>query len=324
MKKIIILAVVSVSIICCIAYIYWDNNRLTIEEQTIQMDALPKAFEGFRILQITDLHEKEFGTGQTDLIRKINAQEYDAIVFTGDMLDDPQQSDYTAFFDLLDGIDNKENAYFVPGNTDPDSYVVQEQRGLEKSAFILQMEERGVLLLESVKTIQKEEDTIHFVNFDLASLNPEEGFKAVYGRVGRPVEKETAYLDYQNQMLEQFSKLNDADEEVLIALSHYPVVDEQMDYLDRFYALRKNMLILAGHYHGGQIRLPFIGAPFVPEAWYENGGLFPPRDRVSGLWEYKNTQQYVSAGLGSSDAVAFLKFRLFNPPQINLLTLENK
>jgi len=45
---------------------------------------------------------------------------------------------------------------------------------------------------------------------------------------------------------------------------------------------------------------------------------------VKGLWEYKQTKQYVSAGLGTSDAIPFLKFRLFNPPEINVLTLKSK
>jgi predicted MPP superfamily phosphohydrolase len=40
---------------------------------------------------------------------------------------------------------------------------------------------------------------------------------------------------------------------------------------------------MAGHYHGGQFRIPFVGALFVLEAWYEKSGLFPPQDRVKGL-----------------------------------------
>ncbi|WP_245154030.1 metallophosphoesterase [Jeotgalibacillus proteolyticus] len=319
-----ILLVITVMVILFGVFVYWDNNRLLVEYQTIEMTQLPQGFDGYRILQISDLHEKEFGDGQKKLIEEINALEYDAIVFTGDMMDKPEKTDFSAFFTLLEGIENKENAFFVPGNTDPDSYEITQNGNVQKTSFIQEMEEHGVLLLESVEAIQKGEDSLYFINFDLASLDPGEGFTPVYGRVARPIEKAHAYAEYQNQQLLQFSQLQESDDEVLIALSHYPIVDVQMDYLERISPIRKNMLILAGHYHGGQIRIPFLGALFVPEAWYDRNGLFPPRDRVSGLWEYNGTKQYVSTGIGSSDALSFLNFRLFNPPQINLITLTKE
>ena len=81
-------------------------------------------------------------------------------------------------------------------------------------------------------------------------------------------------------------------------------------------------LIVVGHYHGGQMRLPLLRALFVPKPWYERKGFSPPQDRVNGLWEFKQIKQYVSIGLGSSNAIPFLKFRLFNPPEMNVLTLK--
>lgn len=115
-------------------------------------------------------------------------------------------------------------------------------------------------------------------------------------------------------------------DEIVIALNHYPIADERIDYIKKDPATEwvDLDLIIAGHYHGGQIRVPFLGALFVPEPWYEPHSFFPPQDRVKGLWEYAETKQYVSAGLGTSDAIPFLKFRLFNPPEINVMTLKEK
>ena len=140
-------------------------------------------------------------------------------------------------------------------------------------------------------------------------------------------ELNSIYYAHQKQLLDEFAILDQiADSEVLIALTHYPVVDPRIDELksSEKYVFRNYDLIITGHYHGGQIRFPLLGAVFVPEAWYDNGGFFPPTDRVKGLWEYNGTKQYVSTGLGSSDAIPFMKFRFLNPPEINILTLKRE
>ncbi|MGD7044475.1 metallophosphoesterase [Jeotgalibacillus proteolyticus] len=303
-------------------FIYWDNNRITVVEQRVQVPELSSEFNQFRILQVSDLHEKTFGKNQSRLIKKINAIEYDAILFTGDMMDDPEETNWTAFFELLEGIQNKEHAFYVPGNTDPESYILNDGGRIEKSLFINEMEKRGVLLLESLNSIERGQESLHFVQFDTAVMKPDEDFKPLNGRVTRTIVSEPAYVNYQNEQIKRFAGLE--DKEAIIALSHYPIVDVQIEYLKDQKHFRDFSLILAGHYHGGQIRLPFLGALFVPEAWYDDGGILPPSDRVSGLWEYEGIKQYVSTGLGSSDALSFLNFRLFNPPQLNLLTLHSK
>lgn len=288
-------------------YTFLDNNRTIIVEQQIVVDDLSEELDGFTILQITDLHEKEFGENQKRLISKINSLTYDAIIFTGDMLDNTNSENYKPFYDLIEGIEDKENAWFVPGNADPLSYMAGK-----KSEFISGMEKRGVKLLEKIETVTKGDSEIHFVDFEMSirKFNFEE--------------KLTVLHPHQMNELPELNDFKDSD--VLIALSHYPVVDNRIDSItsDPKYVMRNFDLIIAGHYHGGQIRLPLIGALFVPEAWDVNNGLFPPQNRVKGLWEYKGIKQYVSTGLGSSDAISFLKFRLFNTPEINLLTLKKK
>ncbi|WP_313799827.1 metallophosphoesterase [Cytobacillus sp.] len=276
-----------------IGYTVWDNHRIIIEEQEIVIDHLPEELDGFAILQITDLHEREFGKNQIKLLEAIRSIEYDAIVFTGDMLDAASSTNYKPFYTLIEGIENKEIALFVPGNTDPQIDPIDHV----KNDFIKGMEQREVKWLESVYTTKIADSTVYFVNF------------------------EKSIMKYQNE-IKRLSGMKDAD--ILVALSHYPVIDEKIDTIkmDDYYQFRNYDLIIAGHYHGGQIRLPFIGALFVPEESYLWGGLFPPSDRVKGLWEYKKTKQYVSTGLGSSDAIPFMKFRFLNPPEINLLTFK--
>ncbi|WP_316569194.1 metallophosphoesterase [Neobacillus sp. YIM B06451] len=267
-----------------ITYTFVDNQRIKIAKQEVVIGHLPKELNGFTILQISDLHEKEFGKDQVRLIKKINTLSYDAIVFTGDMLKNSESTNYKPFYDLLDGIDNKETALFVPGNTDPESY----DNFNHKTDFVVGIEQRGVKLLESNYRVEKNTGKVIFVSFENA--------------------------------LEGSSESKD----VLIGLTHYPVVDAKIDFIfsKPNHIVRDLDLLMAGHYHGGQIRLPLFGAIFIPEGSYPMDGLFPPQDRVKGLWEYRKIKQYVSTGLGSSDAIPLLDFRYFNTPEINLLILR--
>lgn len=83
-------------------------------------------------------------------------------------------------------------------------------------------------------------------------------------------------------------------------------------------------MVVAGHYHGGQMRVLLYGAIYVPGSTLPRNGMFPPQSLVSGLQAFGTYQQYFSRGLGSSGSIRWLAFRLFNPPEINLITLVSK
>ncbi|WP_416150494.1 metallophosphoesterase [Salipaludibacillus sp. HK11] len=323
MMKIISRLLLGITLIISLIIFYtlWDNLRITVAEETIYIDDLPKDLQGYTILQISDLHEKKFGKNQRRLINKVNKQEYDSIVFTGDMLDDENSKNYKPTYDLLEGIENLDNALFVPGNTDPENTYMGPTYSREKHEFIKGMGERGVKKLDSVYTITRGDAKIHFVEFALSLIDKEMELKKLQENSSE-LNEDDQYLQTLYKEISVIDKLT--DQELLISLYHYPLPDVRIDIHknDESIIFRDYDLHIAGHYHGGQIRIPFYGAVIVPEAYYDNYGLFPPRDRVDGLWEYDGLKQYVSTGLGSSKAVGFLNFRLFNTPEINLLTLE--
>ena len=91
-----------------------------------------------------------------------------------------------------------------------------------------------------------------------------------------------------------------------ILLSHRPELFE-------FYSLCHIPLIFSGHAHGGQIRLPFIGALFAP-----GQGLFP--EYTAGGYELLDSAMYVSRGLGNS----LFPIRINNRPQINCIILNQE
>ena len=104
-----------------ITYTYIDNNRINIVQEEVVINNLPSEFEGFKILQISDLHGKSFGKLQKHLSEKINSIDYDIIAITGDMKD-VHSDNIDPFINLLKNIKNKENIFYVPGNTDLDIF----------------------------------------------------------------------------------------------------------------------------------------------------------------------------------------------------------
>ena len=110
------------------------------------------------------------------------------------------------------------------------------------------------------------------------------------------------------------------DEDIKIALTHYPM--NESIYFNGSIDIPDYNLVIAGHYHGGQWRIPLLGAVFISDV---NGSpWFPSKERVSGLAKLGDYYQYVSRGLGASGDYKWMRFRLFNKPEINLIRLTNK
>ena len=289
MKKIlkIVFAVICISILVIILYNVYDNNRIKVVKETIEITDLPSDFEDFTILQISDLHGKTFGKNQERLIKLINSIDYDMIAITGDMVN-KHTEDIEPFIEMLDGIENKEYIFFVDGNVDNPALNEATNEITEEGQFLI---DKGCNILDKLYEIKIGESSLWICRF----LNKDQ-FYTLTGIV------------------------EESDNSIKVALTHYPRHDYHFgegtntpDY----------DLVLAGHYHAGQWRIPFYGALFVPDA-FSGLYLFPNQDEVKGLITWGDTNQYVSAGLGASSSCKFLQFRLFNTPEINLLTLKSK
>ena len=118
---------------------------------------------------------------------------------------------------------------------------------------------------------------------------------------------ETDYLfgDTEGVLRRHLDELVEDSEEFTLLLSHRPELFE-------LYAEKDIDLVLTGHAHGGQFRLPFVGGVYAP-----NQGLFPEYD--SGMFAEEDTYMIVSRGLGNS----LFPFRLNNRPEVIVVTLDN-
>lgn len=293
-----LLTILVICICIFVIYVIADNYHVDIKYNDVYIENLPDEFNNYTILQMTDLHSKRFENVLYDKINKIN---YDMIAFTGDMMNDKDYDNIT-FKHLIDNIKNKQLMIYVDGNNGPKTY---DENKNEITDFGKQIESIGCTLLKDVYCIQKESSKIWLSNFDLATN------LFYYSQT----------YEFKDRFKQKFSLIGN---DISIGIGHKPVSKKILDVISenkiKYY---KYNLIIAGHYHGGQFRIPFYGAILIP-AQTPKESLFPNQKMVSGLFTYKNVNQYVSRGLGASKRIPLLNFRLFNTPQIDVIRLIKK
>lgn len=303
-KKIVYIRAV-VLLIVIVALILFDNTRIKVIKDDIAISELSETFDGYKILQISDLHSKEFGKEQKRLVNKINSEDYDAIVFTGDIIDSGKY-DLKPFTDIINNIENKENMYYVIGNSD---LFIYDPLTLEKSEYAKKLELLGVNILTGVTTINKGNDRLIISNYETVRKIDAviETYNANEAKNCMSIKEGLEHLDIK-------------EEDTVIGIGHYPIYEERLKMFSEDNPLGYDLL-LSGHFHGGQVRIPFYGALYVPDSSSETNGFFPNQEHVSYLQTFNNVNQYISRGLGAS---SIFKVRIFNPPEINVLTLKKK
>ena len=125
-KSIFIIGSIIILIVFVIVYNIELSKTIVVIKQDVVIENLPNEFEGFTILQISDLHSSTFGENQEVLINLINNENYDIIAFTGDMMQ-KDDDNYKAFLDLLNGINKCDSSFYLAGNNGP---FVFENEGL--------------------------------------------------------------------------------------------------------------------------------------------------------------------------------------------------
>jgi len=325
-RKFQIITLILILFFCVLStaiYTIIDNKRFKIVEESIAVPGLPVSFNGFKILQISDLHGKYFGEKQADLIEVINQIDYDMIAFTGDMSNN-QNRDVSiqsnqAILDLIDGVKNKDAMFWIDGNWGPFAMnTICDIFSGSITPIGESIQARGVILLTHPMFLTRDEDHIW-----ITPVLSEPSFECYKNRLAV---QNANNKSIEEQSLEQaiaFYQEFKGNGEIKILLNHYPLHTDSSNPESDYLMHLDYDLILSGHYHGGQIRLPLIGAIFVPsnQLGINNSGLFPNQKDVKGLTAYGPIPQYISAGLGSSKIIPLLNFRLFNTPEINLITL---
>ena len=139
------------------AFFYWENHTLQITRYEFDYDNLPENFDGYRIVQISDMHGRTFGKGNSGLAKKIISLKPDILLITGDMMSSTI-NDEGAFFDFLDHFNKACPIYMCLGNHEQIAKQLLNDNG-RYSNFIKKIREKGVILLDNEKvTVKKESD----------------------------------------------------------------------------------------------------------------------------------------------------------------------
>lgn len=260
-------------IICLfLVFSFWQNNALVVSEYVFETDGIGKGLDGYKIVQISDLHNKRFGKNQKRLVEKIRECEPDIIVVTGDLVDS-NHTDVDKAMEFIRGAVKLAPVYYVTGNHEK---WLEEQ---EEADLLKQLEQEGVICLNNkTEKIMVEDDGFLLLGLDDSNL-----MDGTLKEMASGIEEQfTVLLAHEPQNLIQYST------------SHIN-------------------LVLSGHAHGGQVRLPFIGGVVAPDQ-----GFFP--EYTEGLYEKNGTSMIVSRGLGNS----IIPVRIFNRPEIVCIEMKKK
>ncbi len=320
-----------------------NNSNLTVSENTVTIVGLPEALEGCRVVVLSDMNGKRFGDAQSLLLRTVNALDYDYIFCLGDMVGrggDPQP-----FYEFLEGLKRPERVYFICGDSDPGPYVETPRQitgtlsQIVLEDWILGAVERGANYVDAPVRLPIKDANLWVsptTMLNLETVSTVEYWKAqteqeVDGVIsGVSADYNTLPMtDYRYQLMQKLydAEINMATTDLHIALSHEPPAEDfiytsESHKVDERYLLTPE-LILAGHYCNGVWRLPFLGALYVPDKTLPRGGWFPAQSAICGLSSVDETQMYITGGMSNNGAVPLMPFRLFNSPQISLLTLTS-
>lgn len=272
MKKKYLLLIFLVIFFGLVFMIVYNNKRILISDIVIENVNLPKSFDGFKICQISDLHNEVFGKENNNLITMIKKINPNIIVITGDLIDS-RNTDINVVLNIVKKINEVAPVYFVSGNHEAS---IEDYETLK-----LELINNNVIILENkVEVLNIDNHEINLIGINDAQMNYQ------------PYVSDT---EIANNILKD---LNYDKDKFTILLSHRPEIFD-------VYVNNEIDLILTGHAHGGQIRIPFIGGIVAP-----NQSLFPKYD--SGLFKKENTSMYVSRGLGNS----IIPFRVNNNPEL--------
>ncbi len=273
--------IIVVLTLCLAAYTFWDNQRIIVRTQNVFIDQLPEAFDGYSILQISDLHGKYFGNKQEELIETISSVPHDIILLTGDMNlgTESDAASSQAILDLLDGLQG-ERMLWVDGNCGPytvENYIWSTGRFTKMGEVITS---KGVEILTEPIEIEKNGDSIYFTG-KLTWRNLKDSYECL-DLSGVDADLKSAMEAYHARQVSWYQKLNH-EEMTLIAVDHYP---EQSYLSEPTWSVAQHLpydLMICGHTHGGQICLPLIGAIYIPVVSSPRGGYFPDQKDVRGL-----------------------------------------
>ena len=271
-------------------YIKYNVNTLEVTKYVVENKKVPKEFDGYNIVQISDLHSKLFGENNKKLRQKIKSLNPDIVVVTGDLIDG-ENNNYNVALDFMKEISKLYRVYYIIGNHEQKSLIKKYKD--EYKDYFNKLHQIDFVNLDNNKVEIVKGDS----NINLYGLTvPYSCYKYLFDN------QETTSIDID--FLEE--KLGKVDREQFnILLAHTPF------YFDEYEKWGAD-LTLCGHVHGGIVRLPLVGGLLSPDRKF-----FPKYDL--GEYTKNKSTMIVSKGLGGSKVL----IRVNCKPEIVNIKLKN-
>lgn len=274
-KKYLGISLIVIFIVFLVCAFY---NGLVVKKYIVTSDKL-KAGESIRIVLISDLHSHIYGKDQKRIVSLIKKQNPDIIALAGDMADDEVPIEGTEQF--LEGLKGFAPIYYVTGNHEFWSRDIKNIKSI--------IEKHDVIILEN------EYRELRIKNSEIIIGGIDDPEVAWYEKTGFNLKKEM-----DNNFLEL------ADKSCFkILLAHRPELIEM-------YKNYSFDLVLSGHSHGGQVRIPF----FLNGLFSPNQGWFP--EYAGGEYRHDSLTHIVSRGVSFNPRLP----RIFNPPEVVVIDIE--
>lgn len=255
-------------------WLLYGNLSLQTTVYNVKVPQEYSELDGYTIVQISDLHNAQFGKEQSRLVCAVAEQSPDVIVVTGDLVDS-SRTNVDVAMSFIEQVVEIAPVYYVTGNHEGwigSTYNTLKERLLQS----------GVIVLENAAFTEEQNGEL----LSIAGVNDPD-------MPGNNVVLTENVIETLTTDLEGYT----------ILLSHRPELFDT-------YVESGADLVFAGHYHGGQFRIPFIGGVVAPGA-----GLFP--EHTEGTFTEGNTTMVVSRGLGNS----VIPVRINNRPEVVVVHL---
>lgn len=274
----------SVMLLCGILLLMIAALDCRLLTRTYKIDSA-KINNPIRIALVTDLHSCYYGSNQKTLVSAIEKQNPDVVLLGGDIFDDERDNTNTEIF--LSQIADRYPCYYVTGNHEIRS---EEAAYYDMMAFL---DALGIVILhDTVTELEFGETRINLCGMDDPSICRLESNGSFEERTAEQLDTISAMLNNDNYT---------------VLLSHRPT------YFETEYQNRGFDLILSGHAHGGQVRIPFL----LNGLYAPNEGMFPKY--AGGRYDTEDCTMIVSRGLARESTAAP---RIFNRPELVILDLS--
>ena len=274
----VVITVIAVILVVLVWIMLYDSNRFVVRHYSQRDQRIKKPVKA---VVLADLHNKRYGNENERLLQAIDEIRPDMILIAGDILTAKPKASLETAVDLLTKLSGKYPIYYGNGNHEhrlklyPENYGDMAERyeeALQKIGIRRLVNEHTVLEESGICIYGSEIDKLYYKRFGIQPMDPE----------------------YLKSLLGQPSA-----EKYTILIAHNP------DYFPK-YADWGADLVLAGHVHGGMVRVPIWGKGVVSP----NVRLFPKYD--GGEFTLGKTRMLLSRGLGMHT----IPIRLFNPGEV--------